>query len=265
MKLTAENYYSRDANLAYMSVSQFKDFVGTYGRMACEFEAMEKLDGRWNPEPTTAMLVGSYVDSYVEGTLDRFMNENPDIFSRSGELKAPYKKAEDIISRIERDEYFMKYLSGEKQTIMTADLFGCKWKIKMDSYIPGVAIVDLKIMSSITDLKWVKDVGYLDFVRYWGYDIQGAIYQRVVEINTGKKLPFFIAAATKETEPDIRIIQVTQNYLDEALELVRANIGRVLTVKNGEDEPDRCDVCDCCKHNRVLRCPISIMDLTMAI
>lgn len=265
MKLTAENYYSRDANLAYMSVSQFKDFVGTYGRMACEFEAMEKLDGRWNPEPTTAMLVGSYVDSYVEGTLDRFMNENPDIFSRSGELKAPYKKAEDIISRIERDEYFMKYLSGEKQKIMTADLFGCKWKIKMDSYIPGVAIVDLKIMSSIVDLKWVKDVGYLDFVRYWGYDIQGAIYQKVVELNTGKKLPFYIAAATKENEPDIRIIHITQNYLDEALALVEANIKRVLEVKNGEVLPDRCDACDCCRHNRVLKEPISILDLVQGI
>lgn len=265
MKLTAENYYSRDANLAYMSVSQFKDFVGTYGRRGCEFEAMEKLFGRWNTPPTTPLLVGSYVDSYVEGTLDSFMGSHPEMFTSTGGLKAPFRKAEEIIARIERDEYFMKYLSGEKQKIMTADLFGCKWKIKMDSYIPGVAIVDLKIMSSITDLKWVKDIGYLDFVRYWNYDIQGAIYQSVVEINTGKKLPFFIAAATKETEPDIRIIQVTQNYLDEALELVRANIGRVLTVKNGEDEPDRCDVCDCCKHNRVLRGPISIMDLTMAI
>ena len=65
MKLTAENYYSRDANLAYMSVSQFKDFVGTYGRRGCEFEAMENLFGRWNPPPTTPFLVGSYVDSYV--------------------------------------------------------------------------------------------------------------------------------------------------------------------------------------------------------
>lgn len=265
MRLTEDNYYSKEANLEYMSVSQFKDFVGTYGRRGCEFEAMEKLEGRWNPEPTTAMLVGSYVDSYVEGTLDRFMNENPDIFSRSGELKAPYKKAEDIISRIERDEYFMKYLSGEKQTIMTADLFGCKWKIKMDSYIPGVAIVDLKIMASITENKWVKDIGYLDFVRYWNYDIQGAIYQSVVEINTGKKLPFFIAAATKETEPDIRIIHITQNYLDEALALVEANIKRVLEVKNGEALPDRCDACDCCKHNRVLKAPISILDLVQGI
>ena len=32
MVLTAENYYSREANEEYMSVSQYKDFAGTYGR-----------------------------------------------------------------------------------------------------------------------------------------------------------------------------------------------------------------------------------------
>ena len=265
MVLTDDNYYSDEANRQYMSVSQFKDFNGTYGRIGCEFAAMEKLAGRWNPEPSTALMVGSYVDSYIEGTLDDFKSRNPDIFTAKGELKASYKKAEEIIARIERDKYFMKYLSGEKQTIMTGDLFGCQWKIKMDSYIPGVAIVDLKVMSSITDLKWVKDIGYLDFVRYWNYDIQGAVYQKIVEINTGKKLPFFIAAVTKEIEPDIRIIQVTQNYLDEALLIVESNINRVLMVKNGEVEPDRCELCDCCRHNRVLKSPISIMDLTCGI
>ena len=265
MILSADNYYSEEANRQYMSVSQFKDFNGTYGKVACEFEAMEKLAGRWKPEPSTALLVGSYVDAYVEGTLDDFKIRNAYIFTQKGELKAPYKKAEEIIARIERDKYFMKYLSGEKQTIMTTELFGCEWKIKMDSYIPGKAIVDLKVMASITDLKWVKDIGYLDFVRYWGYDLQGAIYQKIVEINTGKRLPFFIAAVTKEVEPDIRIIQVTQNYLDEALTVIESNIRRVLSVKNGEVEPDRCDLCDCCKHNRVLKAPISIMDLTYGI
>lgn len=265
MELTAENYYSVEANKAFMSVSQYKDFAGTYGKMACEFEAMEKMNGRWSPEPTTPLLVGSYVDAYFEGSLEEFTWRNPDIFNRNKELKAPYRKAEEIIARIERDEYFMKFMSGEKQKIMTATLFGCDWKIKMDSYIPGVAIVDLKVMASITDLKWVKDIGYMDFVRFWGYDIQGAVYQKIVEINTGKRLPFYIAAATKETEPDIRIIQITQNYLDEALTMVETNMGRILRVKNGESEPDKCEMCDCCRHHRVLRAPISILDLTYGI
>ena len=209
MQLTSENYYSQEANKEYMSVSGYKDFAGTYGKMPCEFYGMEKLNGRWEDEKSTALLVGSYVDSYFEGSLDQFKKDNPEIFTQKGELKANFKQAEEIIARIERDEYFMKYMSGQKQVIMTGELFGAKWKIKMDSYIPGVAIVDLKVMASITDLKWVKDIGYLDFVRYWGYDIQGAVYQEIVRQNTGEKLPFFIAGATKQTEPDIRIIHVT--------------------------------------------------------
>ena len=72
MQLTAENYYSEEANFEYMSVSQFKDFVGTYGRRGCEFTAMEKLRGAYKEEETTALLVGSYVDAYFEGTLDKF-------------------------------------------------------------------------------------------------------------------------------------------------------------------------------------------------
>lgn len=47
MVLTAENYYSQEANEEYMSVSQFKDFCGTYGKMPCEFTAMEKLKRRY--------------------------------------------------------------------------------------------------------------------------------------------------------------------------------------------------------------------------
>lgn len=265
MVLTAENYYSPEANREYMSVSQFKDFNGTYGRLACEYTALAKMEGEWEEPKSTALMVGSYVDAYFEGSLEQFKEDNPELFTQKGTLKADFRKAEEIIARIERDEYFMKYMSGHKQEIMTGELFGAKWKIKMDSYIPGVAIVDLKVMSSVTKLEWVRDIGYLDFVRYWGYDIQGAVYQEIVRQNTGKKLPFFIAAATKEREPDIRIIHVTDNYLTEALHLVEANMPRVLRVKNGEAEPDRCELCDCCRKTRVLTKPISILDLTAGI
>lgn len=265
MQLTSENYYSKLANKTYMSVSQFKDFAGTYGKLPCEYSAMEKLEERWEDEPSTAMMIGSYVDAYFEGTLEKFKIENPSIFKKDGELKTEYMKANEIIARIERDEYFMKYMSGQKQVIMTGEIGGAKWKIKIDSYIPDVAIVDLKVMASITELKWVKDLGYLDFVRYWGYDIQGAVYQEIVRQNTGKLLPFYIAGATKEKEPDIRIIHVTNNYLSEAMGVVKANLPRILRVKSGELQPDKCELCNCCRYNRVLTKPISIMDLTAGI
>lgn len=265
MNLNNGNYYSQESNIAFMSVSQYKNFVGSFGHLGCEYKAMEELYGKWIPKKSTAMLVGSYVDSYFEGSLDHFKMENPDVFTQKGELKAPFKHAEKIIARIERDEFFMKYMSGQKQVIMTGNLFGTEWKIKIDSYIANVAIVDLKVMESITDLKWVKDYGYTDFVRYWNYDIQGAVYQEIVRQNTGKKLPFYIAAATKQDEPDIRIVHVTDNYLQEALSVVETNMPRILRIKNGECQPDRCELCDCCRHNRVLTKPISIMDLTAGI
>lgn len=265
MILNNETYYSQKANEEYMSVSQFKDFNGTYGRLACEHTALEKLHGTWEEPKSTALMVGSYVDAYFEGTLDQFKMENPLLFKKDGNLKAEYVKADEIIARIERDEYFMKYMSGQKQVIMTGELFGAKWKIKIDSYIPDIAIIDLKVMASITELKWVRDIGYLDFVRYWGYDIQGAIYQEIVRQNTGKKLPFYIAGATKEKDPDIRIIHVTDNYLQEALHVVEASMPRILEVKSGQEAPDRCELCDCCRKTRVLTAPISILDLTAGI
>lgn len=131
MVLTAENYYSKEANKEYMSVSQYKDFAGTYGKMACEFSAVEKLEERWAQKKTTPLLVGSYVDSYFEGTLEEFKKKNPEIFTQKGQLKADYKQAERIIARMERDPLFMQYMSGEKQVIMTGELFGAEWKIKI--------------------------------------------------------------------------------------------------------------------------------------
>jgi hypothetical protein len=265
--LTPENYYSPEANFEYMSVSQFKDFSGTYGQVGCEARAMAKLRGEYQEEKTTALLVGSYVDSYFEGakSLERFKSENPEIFTQKGELRAEYKKADAIIQRIESDEYFMQCMSGEKQVIMTAEIFGIPWKIKIDSYVKDIVITDLKIVESIKKMKWVRDLGYLDFIRFWGYDTQGAIYQEAVRQNTGKRLPFYIAAASKEPTTDIEVIHVQENFLREAMHTVQYHIDRIKQVKSGKVEPERCGVCDYCLKTKKLRHPIGILDLTAGI
>lgn len=260
MILTEENYFSRDAEREYLSVSQYKNFMGSLGKMACEAEAMAILRGEWDREKTQALMVGSYVDAYFEGTLDTFKLQNPSIFVRGG-LKAEYRKANEIIARIEREDYFMRYLSGEKQVIMTGEIGGAKWKIKIDSYLPGVCITDLKIMKRIRDTFWVRDYGYMDFVQYWGYDLQGAVYQEIVRQNTGKTLPFFIAAASKEKEPDLSIIFIDSEHLREKLIEVESNTPKILMLKNGEVDPIRCETCDYCKHTKVLTAPIHYSEL----
>ncbi len=254
MILTAENYFSKEADKEYMSVSQYKKFAGCLGRLGCEARAMAEIRGEWEGKKSTALLVGSYVDSHFEGTLDLFKAQHPEIFTKQGILKAEYRRAEEVISRIERDEYFMSHLGGEKQVIMTGEIAGAKFKIKMDSYFPGKLIVDLKCMESLGKGFYNADFGKMDFIRNWGYDIQGAVYQEIVRQNTGEKLPFKIAAASKEEFPDIEVIQIEQSLMDSALVEVERNVPNILALKNEEYNPVRCEKRDCnyCKHTKVL-------------
>jgi hypothetical protein len=261
MKLNNKNYYTPKANQEFLSVSQYKDFFGSLGKKGCEAKALAKISGEYITEPTTAMLVGSYIDTYFEGTLNKFKEEHPEILKKDGTLKAEYIQAESIIARIEKDKKFMQYLSGEKQTIMTAELFGAKWKIKMDSYLPNKAIVDLKIVSDIYERTFVKDVGAINFIQNWGYDFQLAIYQKVVEENTGHKLPCFIAAADKGKTTNIELIQITQPELDSALIGVQYGVERILKLKSGEEKAERCGRCDYCKETKVIQKPILMSEL----
>lgn len=268
IEITPENYYSREVDREYMSVHQYLDFVGHMGVNGCEAHAMAKLSGEWTDEITKAMLVGSYVDSYFEGTLSQFKEEHPEIFTKPGKdgncrLRSEYGMANKMIERCVKDSYFMASMSGEKQTIMTGFLFGCDWKIKMDSYIPHRAIVDLKTSSNIHKMWKVQDYGWVSFVEYWGYTVQLAIYQKIVEINTGEKLPCYISVVTKEDYPEIKVVYVDQMTLDHALNEVEMNMPSVLAVKNGESEPIRCGKCDYCKATEVLTGPVREQDLIL--
>ena len=202
-------------------------------------------------ERTTALLVGSYVDAHFEGTLDLFKARNPEIFTKKGDLKSEYRQAENIINRIERDPLFMFFMSGEKQVIMTGSVEGVPVKIKIDSYHPGKMIVDLKVMRDFKPI-YVEEKGRMSWIEAWGYDLQGAVYQEIVRQNTGLKLPFFIAAATKESEPDIDIIEIPQAYLDVELERFKENVAYYDSLKEGYTKPERCEKCDYCKATKVL-------------
>lgn len=278
MILTNENYFSKEASQEYLSVSQYKNFIGTMGKRGCEAEGMALLNGNWQmDDKSTALLVGLYVDAHFEGSLDIFRAKNPEIFCKTGKnvggLKSDYVQAEEIINRIERDQLFMQFMSGDKQTIMTANMYGSPWKIKIDSYLKGKAIVDLKIMKSLKEHFWTKDFGYLDFIQWWGYDIQGAVYQEVEYLNRlaeckteeekeqCQRLPFFIAAASKEKETDIELIWIPDEHLAQKRIEIEQNTPKIMMLKRGEVEPIRCETCDYCKHTKVLKKPIHFSEL----
>lgn len=244
MTLNRNNYYSRDANQNYMSVSQFKSFN------QCEAATMVELNGDWNPPKTTALLVGSYVDAWYEGTLEAFKADNPEIFKRDGTLKADYIQAKRIIERVSQDETFMAYMAGEKQRIFTGELFGTHWKIKVDSWFLD-KLVDLKVMRTLEPIMGKS------FIEHWGYDIQGAVYQAV----EGGHKPFFIAAATKEEPTDLEVIHIPQYALDEALSYLERRMPHILAVKRGEIKPERCGRCAYCKATKVLTGPVEMEDV----
>lgn len=234
-KLTESNYYSKEADLYYMSVSQFKSF------MNCEARTMAKLNSEYEEEQSSALLFGGYCDAAIEGTLDKFKAENPQIFKKNGEPYAEYAKAEELVRLIKENELFMKFLSGEKQVILTFNLFDVDWKIKMDSFVRDICITDLKTARNTEGI--VK----------WRYDIQGAVYQKGVELNDLGKLPFYLAVATKEDIPDLNIFQIPQSTLDLALMEVEENLPHIMEVKSGKIAPTRCEKCDYCKKTRQVK------------
>lgn len=238
MQLTVDNYYLREADMFYMSASQYKRFA------ACESQAMAVLTGAYRTEQTVPMLVGSYVDAALTDDLDRFKTEHPEILKRDGTLKSDFIQAEQIIERINRDEMFRSYLAGQHQTVMTGKVQSVPWKIKMDSYFPGRCIVDLKVMANFKPV-W-KNGERLHWISAWGYDLQMAVYQFI----EGHHLPVVIAGITKEYEPDMELYGIDQDRLDELMQGVKNTVIRYDLIKKGEVTPDRCELCDWCRSTR---------------
>lgn len=271
--LLEENYFSKENEIKYTGSSQIKSFV------SCPAKEKAILNGEWIEEKTTSQMVGSYVDAAMSGTLDVFKAQNPELFKRDGTLKAEFLQAEKICERVERDPLFKKYISGNHQTIMTFmfDIINRKWmkyndddevpknhipiKIKIDSFFPDKAIVDLKVVKDFQPI-WNPEIQRKEnFIDYWNYTLQAALYQKGVEINTGKQLPFFIAAVTKEKEPDLALLSIPQEILDKKLALLEEDLPTVYDLKHNMVEPYRCECCDYCKATKVLNRIIDYRDL----
>lgn len=251
MPVTKSNYFSSNNNIKYCGSSQFKEFK------RCPARAMALLNGEWEQEESIALLIGSYVDAWFEGTLEEFKANHPNIFKKDGTLKSEFEKANEIIQRVSQDELFMKYMSGKNQVVKTGTIDGVPFKIKIDSYHKGKAIVDLKVIRDFEPIyneeRGVKE----DFIRYWGYDYQAAIYQAI----EGNKLPFYICAVTKEKNIDLEVIKIPQVWIDIAMEDVKNYVSIIQAIKNGDIEAQRCGHCDYCRATKKLTRVISADEL----
>ena len=256
--ITQESYYERTDVL---SVSQVKSY------MRCEDRAQAEYLGRYVRPQTEALTIGSYIDVMLTGTdaeVEEFRDAHPEMFSSrgptKGQLKAAYQCANDMVARIRQDSdaggLFMRFLEGDRQRIVTGEINGHAFKGKLDVLnLDRGFICDLKTVKGIHETWW-RDGGRWDFIHYWGYDLQGAVYQELVYQETGLRLPFYVAAVSKETPPDMGVFQVPQEDLDAAIATIPAEwLDHVQRIKDGEEEPRRCGRCDWCRGTKVITKP----------
>ena len=285
MKLTSRNYYSSKSNDFYMSASQFKDF------RKCEAMALAKIKGEYISSPSKALLLGSFVDEMLTGTkksqgkfilenrLDLFQKSSKltkynkeefaellddkifDVFSADNKPFAEIVQALETIEKIKKQPLMMKHFKSRHQTIMVGEIAGVPFKIKMDNYKPGEFISDGKYMSSLRSPNMFEPM-----VKFWGYDIQGAVYQEIVRQNTGKRLPFYLDIATKETPAHLAVAEINQYDLDEALDLVKALAPRYQAIKLGKMEAVRCEDygCNFCTETKIITEPVDSNYLGMS-
>lgn len=268
MRLTEQTYYGKEAAQKWMSVSQFKAF------QKCQAAALAELQGKYERPVTTALLVGQYVDSRLEGpeAFEAFKQENPSIFKKDGSPKAEFLHAERIYQRIKEDRLMSLLLSGQKQVIVTGKIAGVPFRGKMDSLLspeeceaiisefPGAeeaiggpfgavgAIVDGKVMKDFAPV-WSESEGRkVHWALSWMYQLQGSVYQYLA----GGQKPFVIAGASKEASPDLTAIYIPQSELDAALRIVEEYAPIYQEIKDGKREPESCGRCEWCRQQKVI-------------
>lgn len=225
----------------------------------CPARAMAELRGEYVRKPSTALLVGSYVDAFFGGQeeFEQFGNDNPEIFKKDGTIKSDYLQADNMIRKAIADPVFMEFMQGDKQVIKTGNIFGYPFKIKMDAYVPGQRIVDLKTVKDMQPM-YKPEQGRITFAEFWNWTLQMAIYQAV----EGNQLPTYLNVVTKEDPPDIAVIEIPQHHLDAEMEVLSEKMPYFDAIKSGVIEPPRCDKCAYCRETRKLSKPINLDDLS---
>ncbi len=248
-KLSQDNYYTQKANEHYASIHSFINYIGTPYITGCSARVIHELEEP--SEPNDAMLIGSYVDSYYEGTLDEFKANTPQLFKKDGSLLATFAICNTMIERAENDKLFKTYMTGKKQMILTGNFADIDWKIKIDNAILNKA----GDIIAFTDMKTCRDIhskinGY-SFIEAFGYDFQLALYQEILRQNIDKRVPAYINAISKEKVPETAVIFVEDNRLDECLEIITNHSKDFKELLERKIEPQKCGICDYCKATRV--------------
>jgi hypothetical protein len=242
----------------------YKKFV------SCEAAAMAELNGEYDPTNKEALIVGSYIHAWSEGVLDAFKQQNAGfIYNKKGEPYAAYKKADEMINVLSKDEYCMMILQGAKEIILTAEFAGTMWKAKIDVLNEDNGyFVDLKTTRSIMELQWSEKLHRrVSFIDQYDYMIQAAVYAEIERLASGRseRLKPLMVAVSKEDPPDKAVISLDdKGRLKYELEQIKYNMPRILEVRAGIEEAINCGRCPYCRQVKKVQSMISYKDLTPA-
>ncbi len=270
IELTEENYYAKGTSWHYMSVSLFKDF------MQCEAAALAKLKDEWQPERSPVpLLVGNYVHSYFESeeSHQKFVDANSKemISSRGktkGQLKADFKVADAMINALKYETVFKAlYEPGQKEVIVTGDIYGYKWKGKIDSLnLDQLYFCDLKTVDDIHKKHWSSAYNkYDNFIADRGYFMQMAVYIELIKQTFGVSCQPFIFAVSKQTPPDKEAIDFNGDqdviYMEDAMRMIEENQEHIQKAMSGEETPIRCNHCEYCRLTKKIELPIHASEI----
>lgn len=243
-----------------MSFSVFKDFE------QCEAATLAKLKGDWEPaSDPKALLIGNYVHSYFESpeAHQEFVEANKSemLSSRGktkGQLKSSYKVADDMIKALSEDDFFnYVYAPGDKEVIVTGELFGHQWKGKIDSLcLDRGYFCDLKTVDDFHKGHWNPELRQkTNFVEDRGYHMQMAIYQELIKQTFGIDCQPYIFGVSKQVPPDKIAISFDGDgkfLMQEALEKISNEQDHFWRVLMGEEPPKTCGKCEYCRQGKQL-------------
>ena len=247
MILTKDNYFSKEADMEYMSVSQFKLFN------ECEAKALATINGLESAVYKEAFIEGSLFEALVSGDKQLFMAQHPELISSrgatAGQIKSNYAKVISAAEKFNSQDFFVNIVEKcEKQVVLTAEFCDVKVKCAIDLFDKMTnSIYDIKCMKDFKE-QWSKEEkAYQPWYYVYDYVLQLAVYREIVKQNFGEPLQVGLIAATKEDSPDVEALSFSFDLLDLEFEKFKNKIKRYDLIKKGFVEPIQCGCCDYCK------------------
>lgn len=254
MELNHKNYFSKEAEALYMGSSSFKAWDIFHG--GCEAKQLAIRNGEYTEEGNDAFLLGSYVHAWNQGELDTFIIEHPELFSSrgatKGQLLAKYAIGDKMIDVLKRDPLVQKFREGaEKEVIFTGQIDGVDFKIQVDILnIEKGYFADLKTTKDLSATYWNNNSKQHEtFIEKYDYFTQFAIYAEILRQNLKMDtyLRPYVIAVDKTAMPDHEIIDMGTSWIPDKLEEIKSRLPRIMSVRNGLEEPIACGKCDYCK------------------